>query len=175
MFRTVIWGLVLGFSLTVNAQDKATQSGPKVTTDTFSDWALECYDPSINGIKCQMIQRVVHDELKQNVLVVSLTYNKVSKKDVVQFVLPLDFNLLPGVLVEIGSFSEALNVNRCAAEGCYVEGAIGESFTVALKKAVEKGRIVLVTQDGTKVSIPFSPKGFTKAYNTMQTRNKAAK
>lgn len=151
----------------------AKAEAPKSKIEAFDDWALECYDEKINGLSCQMIQRVVHDKLKQNVLVMSLSYSKERKKDIVQFVLPLDFNLIPGILVEMGDYKEVLSVNRCSAEGCYVEGGISEKFAEAMKKAKpeDKGRFILVARDDKKIAIPFSAKGFTKAYEKMLSKN----
>ena len=151
--------------------DKSKQEKPKVSTTTFDDWALECYEPAVNGIACQMIQRIVHDELKQNILLISIAYQPKKKKDIIQFVLPLDFSLMPGVLVEIGKYKEVLSVNRCAAEGCYIEGGINSNFAKALKTATDKGRFVIVARDGQKVAIPFSAKGFNKAYEKMKSSN----
>jgi invasion protein IalB len=157
-----------------DSESNEKKATPKSNIEPFDDWALECYDEKINGLACQMIQRVVHGELKQNVLVMSVAYSKDRKKDVVQFVLPLDFNLIPGALIEVGEYKEVLSVNRCSAEGCFIEGGISEKFVEAMKKskAEEKGRFVIAARDDKKIAIPFSAKGFSIAYDKMQSKNK---
>lgn len=149
----------------------AVQSSPKVTTQQHGDWLLECYDPAVNGINCQIKQRVVHNESGQNMLMMTLAHNPTDKSDIVQYVLPLDFLLGPGVGVNVGDYQSVARVNRCTAQGCIIEGKTEDGFIKAMKVATDKGRFVMMSRAGKKVAINFSTTGFTKAYSEMLAQN----
>ncbi len=155
---------------TQNGEDSVT-NGPKVNTQRYGDWLLECYEPAVNGVSCQIKQRVVHKESSQNILLMTVTYSPKEKSNMVQYVLPLDFLLGPGVGVNIGDFQAVARVNRCAAQGCVIEGKTEEAFINAMKAATDLGRFVMMSRAGKKVGISFSATGFTKAYNEMRAQN----
>ncbi len=152
-------------------EKKEVVSSPKVTTQQHGDWLLECYDPAVNGVTCQIMQRVVHNESGQNILVMTMTYNAKEKSDIVQYVLPLDFLLEPGIGINIGDYQTVARANRCTAQGCVIEGKTDEAFINAMKAAVEQGRFVMMSRTGKKVAVAFSATGFTKAYNEMRALN----
>ncbi|KZL25990.1 invasion associated locus B family protein [Pseudovibrio sp. WM33] len=164
-------GATPGFAQSAPKGDAAVASSPKVTTQQHGDWMLECYDPAVNGMSCQIKQRVVHNESGQNILLMTLTYSPKEKSDMVQYVLPLDFLLAPGVSVNIGDFQAVARVNRCMAQGCVIEGKTEEAFINAMKAAKDQGRFVMMSRVGKKVGINFSATGFTKAYNEMRAQN----
>lgn len=151
--------------------DAAVESGPKVTTQQHADWLLECFEPAINGVNCQIKQRIVQNETEQNILVISIAYDPAEKTNVIQYILPLDFLLTPGVSIEIGDYQSVAGVNRCAAQGCFVEGTTDDAFITAMKAAQKGGRVVIVSRTGQKIGIGFSAMGFTKAYNQMVDEN----
>ncbi|SDR48187.1 invasion associated locus B family protein [Pseudovibrio sp. Tun.PSC04-5.I4] len=161
---------ISAFAQSANTE-AAVQSSPKVTTQQHGDWLLECYDPAVNGISCQIKQRVVHNESGQNILMMTLAHNPKDKSDIVQYVLPLDFLLGPGVGVNVGDYQSVARVNRCTAQGCIVEGKTEDGFINAMKVATDQGRFVMMSRAGKKVAINFSATGFTKAYNEMLAQN----
>lgn len=152
-------------------ETETIQSGPKVTTQQHGDWLLECYDPAISGVNCQIKQRIIRNGTEQNVLVLSIAYDPEEKSNVIQYVLPLDFLLTPGVSVEVGDYQSVAGVNRCAAQGCFIEGTTDDAFIKAMKASNQGGRVVLVSRTGQKVGIGFSASGFTKAYQAMVQEN----
>ncbi len=88
-----------------------------------------------------------------------------------QYILPLDFLLVPGVGVNVGDFQAVARVSRCMAQGCVIEGKTEDDFIEAMKNATEQGRFVLMSRSGKKLGIAFSATGFTKAYNEMRAQN----
>lgn len=154
-----------------NPTSKDAPEGPKVTTQTIGDWVMECYDPAVNGVNCQMAQRIVQKDSSRNILVVSLAYSPSQKANVIQYVLPLDFLLTPGVAIQVGDYQSVAHVTRCATQGCYIEGTTDDKFIAAMKAATEDARVVIVARTGQKIGIRFSASGFTKAYDEMVQEN----
>lgn len=154
-----------------DAQPGAVQSGPKVTVQQHGDWLMECYDPAINNVNCQIKQRIAQKDTDRNILVMSIAFDPKAKTNVIQYVLPLDFLLTPGVSVEVGGYQTVAGVNRCAAQGCFVEGTTDDAFIKAMQEAKDGGRVVIVSRTGQKVGIAFSANGFSKAYDEMVKEN----
>ncbi|WP_377298599.1 invasion associated locus B family protein [Rhizobium sp. SGZ-381] len=147
------------------------QSGPKVTVQQHGDWLMECYDPAVNNVNCQIKQRIAQKDTDRNILVMSIAFDPKAKSNVIQYVLPLDFLLTPGVSVEVGSYQTTAGVNRCSAQGCFVEGTTDDAFIKAMQGAKDGGRVVIVSRTGQKVGIGFSVAGFSKAYEEMIKEN----
>lgn len=148
------------------------ESGPKITTQQHGDWLLECYDPAINGVNCQIKQRIIQQESEQNILVISLAYEPKEKTNVIQYILPLDFLLTPGVSIEAGKYQTVAGVTRCTVQGCFIEGTTDQAFIDQMRETTTGGRAVIVSRTGQKIGIGFSAKGFTKAYSQMVEENK---
>ncbi len=55
-------------------------NSPKVSSQRYGDWMLECVEPAINGMSCQIKQQIVHNESGQSILLMTLTYNPAEKK-----------------------------------------------------------------------------------------------
>ncbi|MBT9372213.1 invasion associated locus B family protein [Rhizobium sp. CSW-27] len=153
------------------AVPETVQSGPKVTVQQHGDWLLECYDPAINNVNCQIKQRIAQKDTDRNILVMSIAFDPKAKSNVIQYVLPLDFLLTPGVSIEVGSYQSTAGVNRCSVQGCFVEGTTDDAFIKALQGAKDGGRVVIVSRTGQKVGIGFSAAGFSKAYDEMVKEN----
>ncbi|GHB41275.1 hypothetical protein GCM10007094_33390 [Pseudovibrio japonicus] len=151
--------------------ESAEAAGRKVVSQRHGDWLLECFQSAENITKCQISQRIVHNETGGNLLLMTMAYNSEEQSDMVQYVLPLDFLLPPGVGVLIGDFQAVARVNRCMAQGCVIEGKTEEAFVEAMKSATDSGRFVMMSRAGKKVAISFSATGFTKAYNEMKAQN----
>ncbi len=148
----------------------SAESSPKVERETFGEWELECFEPKVNGLKCQIGQRLVAKESTSLVLAVSMAYSPASKKDVVQFVLPLNFMLKPGVELAIGEAKTVIQVDRCSAQGCFVEGVAAGDIVEAMNKG-ETADVKVLANPQKRLVIPFSLKGFSTAYAKMKKMN----
>ena len=168
-------GAISASSFAQTAVNTEGQSGPKVTTQAHGDWLLECYEPAVNGLKCQMKQQVIQASTQQALLSMSLSFNPKEKANIVQYVLPLDFLLKPGVGIQVGDYQNVAAVTRCAAQGCFIEGTTDQPFIDAMRKATQAGRVVIMARNGKKIGINFSTTGFTKAYNQRMTENKTVR
>ncbi|MCH9806525.1 MAG: invasion associated locus B family protein [Alphaproteobacteria bacterium] len=143
---------------------------PKINRKSFGEWELECFDPKVNGLKCQVVQKLVSKDNNQLVLVVSVAHEPKSKKNLLQMALPLNFMLKPGVEIAIGNAKTVVQVDRCSAQGCFVEGVAGDDLVDAMVKG-SKADVKFLANSKKRLIIPFSLKGFTKAYTTMKKRN----
>lgn len=150
-----------------------TAAAPKINREAFEKWELECYDPAVNGLKCQVAQKLVATDSKQLVLVLSLAYSPTSKQHVMQLALPLNFMLKPGVEIEIGSAKTVAQVDRCSSQGCFIEGIAAQDLIDAMLKG-ETGNVKFLATPEKRVVIPFGLNGFTKAYDKMKSSNSAS-
>lgn len=145
-------------------------AAPKVDRKSFGEWELECFDPQVNGLNCQVVQKLVSKDNNQLVLVVSLAHEPKSDKNLLQMALPLNFMLKPGVEIAIGDAKTVVQVDRCSAQGCFVEGVAGDDLVDAMIKG-NKADVKFLANSKKRLIIPFSLSGFTKAYTTMKSRN----
>ena len=148
-------------------------AAPKINRQTFGEWEVECFDPKINGLKCQMVQRLVAKDSKQLVLVVSVAYSETTKKHLMQIALPLNFMLKPGVEINVGGAKTVAQVDRCSAQGCFIEGVAGDDLVAALSKGTTAD-IKFLANAEKRLVIPFSLTGFAAAYDDMKKQNGSA-
>lgn len=146
--------------------------GPKVARERMGEWEVECFDPKINGLSCQIVQKLVATDSNKLVLIVSIAYNPTSKKHLMQVALPLNFMLKPGVEIAIGDQRTVAQVDRCSAEGCFIEGVAGDDLVNAMAKGA-KADVKFLANAEKRLVIPFSLSGFAQAYEKMKARNAA--
>lgn len=150
----------------------AEGTAPKVTRTAMGEWEVECFDPKVNGLNCQMVQKLVSKDTEQLVLVVSLAYAPETKKNLLQMALPLNFMLKPGVEIAIGDAKTVVQVDRCSKQGCFVEGIAGDDLVEAMIKG-KTADVKFMANAEKRLVIPFSLAGFTKAYATMKDKNES--
>jgi invasion protein IalB len=107
-------------------------AGPAIAREKFGEWELECFEPKVNGLACQIVQKLVATDSNQLVLVVSIAFDPASKKHLLQVALPLNFLLKPGVEIAIGEAKTVAHVDRCSAQGCFIEGIAGDDLVAAM-------------------------------------------
>lgn len=151
-------------------QQSAAAQGPKVNREQFGEWELECFEEKINGLKCQIVQKLVSTEAKQLVLVVSVAYAPDSQNHLLQVALPLNFMLKPGVEIAIGDSKTVVPVDRCSAQGCFIEGIAHTELIDAMSKS-EKGDVKFLASADKRLVVPFSLSGFSRAYEKMKRLN----
>ena len=145
----------------------------KVSREVFEQWELECFEPAVNGLNCQIAQKLITSDRNQLVLVLSLAYSPEAKKHLLQLALPLNFLLKPGVEIAIGEAKTIAAVDRCSAQGCFIEGFAGDELVEAMIKGA-KGDVKFMASADKRIVIPFSLMGFTKAYEKMKSLNAAS-
>lgn len=154
------------------AQAPKKGGGEAADRKSFGDWTLECYEPAVGGIPCQVAYRVSSGNGQQVILVVSMAYMPKDKRVDMQVALPLGFALQQGVEVAIGGYKSTLPVNRCTAQGCLVEGAAPAPMVDAMR-AEKEGAVEVKTAGGEPIRLRVSLAGFADAADAMTERNKA--
>jgi invasion protein IalB len=136
----------------------------------FGDWSLECFDPALEGVKCQIVNRLVSSG-KQVVLVFSLALDAKASQTRVQIALPLGIAVPPGVGIAIGNeVQRKAAVSRCTPKGCIVEGVATKDLLDTMRAGAQ-GAVIVTTEEGKPVQLPFSLNGFTAAYDAMSEAN----
>lgn len=145
---------------------------PQIESEAFTDWRLECYEPAINGLRCQVVQQLVERNLNEIVLLNSLVFVPQTELTQIQVVLPTGFLLKRGVTFEVGGYTTTVGVDRCTPQGCFIEGIAAPELLDAMRRARE-ARVSIVADTGQTIRIPFSLMGFTAAFDAMRERNLA--
>jgi len=151
----------------------AAPAAPKIQRQAFGEWGVECFDPKVNGLNCQMVQRLIAKDTKQLVLSVSIAYSPAAKKHIMQIELPLNFMLKPGVEIAIGDSKTVAQVDRCSNQGCFIEGVAGDDLVAALNRG-DKADIKFLANPEKRLVVPFSLQGFPAAYDSMKAKNSAS-
>lgn len=151
--------------------EPALQAGDiTTTTEQFEDWGVECFDPKLEGLACQAIHRVTAGDASQVVMVLAVTA-KSGTPAAIQAALPLGISLDAAVQIVIGEgYQNKIPVSRCTPSGCLIEGQATEEFLAALR-AGTSGTVVVETETGEKIRLPFSLLGFTKAFEKVLSAN----
>lgn len=156
--------------LAPEAAGKPAGPGAAKTTE-YGDWTLECFTPAVAGLRCQASSRVLSADVKQSVLVFSLTYDPAADQSRVQIALPLGFSLPQGVQIDIGSsYQSSIAVNRCTAQGCLVEGMAAPELIQAMRRERE-GAVTVRTTELVPIRLPLSLKGFAETIDAMHAEN----
>lgn len=148
---------------------RPSDEGTRMTA--FGDWNLECYEPAVSGVNCQMLHQTLSGDGGQVLNVYSLAYIPEADHTRLQFALPLGFAVQPGVRMEIGDgFQSEIPVSRCTSQGCLIEGVAAAEFLNAMRNEGQ-GKITVQTVNGGTVEFPLSLNGFAQAYDAMRSQN----
>lgn len=138
-----------------------------VSEKAFGKWTLQCLPESAPDPRCQIVHRLMSEDGKQSVLVLSLarTSDGATK---LQMALPLGFSIQEGVRIVFGGgFATIAGVSRCTVQGCLVEGD-GAPEMIAAMKAEKQGAVTVRTMQGEEIALPVSLDGFSEAYAQLQ-------
>jgi invasion protein IalB len=155
-------------------QAAAPEAKSQPSETDFGDWKMECVDAASAAVPCQVIYRGLSPDQKQVVMVISLAYAKSAKETKIQMALPLGFAVQPGVTIDLGNgYAGLVQVSRCTAQGCLVDGAAAPEMIDAMEKG-KAGKIAIKTVEGATINLPFSLGGFSDAFEAMKKKNEAA-
>ena len=115
-----------------------------------------------------MQQQALITKTGQRLMQISVTKQK--KVSIMTFALPLGTFLPTGAQLYFDDLKEAnLRIDFCDQRGCFANLPINSDFEKKLKK-LKAGSVVIVSvSDKSKpIKIPFSGKGFTKAFANLR-------
>lgn len=132
-------------------------------TEDHGSWQVQCFGAVASGARCQIAARVATGNGAQTVLVFALAPAGDGDAFDVQIALPLGFAIGKGVELAIGGDYQAnIDVSRCTAQGCLIEGRATPQLITAMRRGRDVGFKVR-TPDDQVVQIPLSLQGFTAA------------
>ena len=138
----------------------------------YGDWALECFESPVDGISCQLLQKVVSGQ-GQAILAVAIANDPKTKSTNLQIAVPLGVSLTAGSQLMIGSdYQGAIRIGSCTQRGCIIEGTASEALLAAMKR--ETAATVIVFNADKQIPIQFSLMVFTQGYDAMLEANGAS-
>jgi invasion protein IalB len=151
----------------------APAAPPKPDVKVVEDWTVRCY-PVQSISPCDMYQEQGNAQTQQRVLSVSIAFAPSVNRHLLVINVPLEVAIPKGVVMQTDTYtSPVLKYRMCNREGCFVQTAVDNSLVEALARASGKGKINLVGDDGRKVALPFSLKGFSAAHDDMVSQARA--
>ena len=156
------------------AAPAAPEAAPAVertsTSESFTDWTLECFEPAFESGACQITHRVTAGNAQQVVMVFALSAASADGDAAIQIALPLGISLPAGVQLAIGDgYQNHIALERCTPQGCIVEGTGSRELLAAMKRGAS-GTLVVQNEQGRPIQLPFSLNGFTAAFTAMTER-----
>ncbi|MGF1608818.1 MAG: invasion associated locus B family protein [Kiloniellales bacterium] len=166
--------MLLGFMTAggLNVPDAAAQDTAAKPNDgkVFQDWRVRCADDAHNLAAggCFIFQSVVNNETQQPVMQLVVGRLAEDNQPAAVITLPLGIRVAPGVLMQIDQ-NEAVRLpfERCLPDGCKVQFRIDENQMAAFKSGVG-GKLAFQDAQGRNITLPFSLKGFTAAFASLQ-------
>jgi invasion protein IalB len=155
----------------------APAAPPKPEVKVVEDWTVRCY-PVQSVSPCDMYQEQGNSQTRQRVLSISIAFAPSVNRHLMVINVPLEVAIPKGVVMQTDTYtSPVLKYRMCTREGCFVQMPVENALVEALARASGSGKINLVGDDGRKVALPFSLKGFSAAHDDMvsQARAKATK
>jgi invasion protein IalB len=171
-----IMTLLLALSTLVAETDDTSEpdaGAAAFEAEEYDDWHVICFEPMVQGVRCQITQALVETRLQQIIVVASVAFVPDADRALVQIALPGGFVLGEGARLNVGDINTQLAVSRCTRRGCLVEGILTPDIITAFQREREASIIVAALGDQL-VRIGLSLMGFTKAFDTMRDRNLAS-
>lgn len=152
------------------AQGAAPVSTAGTVVKAYGDWSTQCLEKAVDGMKCQMLQKVVSKD--QTLLVMALAFDPGDKRTRIQIALPLGVAIGSGTQIAVGDkYQGNIAIDRCTQQGCIVEGEMTDDLIAAFKRQ-EKATVIVFNDAKTQIPLPFSLNGFTAAYEAMIDANR---
>jgi len=154
--------LVLFFSTLTAQEDRQVTN----TEKQFKDWVVQCSEAKSQKKRCVMRQQALVSNTGQRLMALNVAKVDGKAKAVMSFTLPLGTFLPTGAQLYFDDLKEGnLRIDYCNQKGCYAVLPLSDDFITKLKK-LKQGSVVITTIANRKkpIKIPFSGKGFTKAF-----------
>lgn len=146
---------------------------PKPDIKVVEDWTVRCY-PVQSISPCDMYQEQGNTQTGQRVLSISIAFAPSVNRHLMVINVPLEVAIPKGAVIQTDTYtSPVLKYRMCTRDGCFVQMAVDNALVEALARASGKGKINLVGDDGRKVGLPFSLKGFSAAHDDMVSQARA--
>ncbi|WP_120496258.1 invasion associated locus B family protein [Kiloniella sp. EL199] len=151
------------FLIAMSSIATAQQQPPQRSTERFGDWSALC---TVNEpLSCHIKHQILLGNSSKPALEINIGRPNTNPSNVIMIVtLPLGIRLPEGFRIQVGDkIDRQYPFIRCIHSGCQSELSFDEELLDSFKKGNE-GRIIISDAINKKVAIPFSLKGFTKAF-----------
>lgn len=124
-----------------------------------TDWHSECGE----GERKDMCQAIVRSKVGEQVaLVMAVARPSAEAGSRLQIALPLGVDVARGATLTIGTFSQALKISRCTAQGCIVEDAASDELLEAMRRG-SIGKVTVYSVDDNAIDLPLPLDGAAKS------------
>ncbi|MCZ4280469.1 invasion associated locus B family protein [Kiloniella laminariae] len=157
--------LSLGVGVLLSLSQANAQEAAQRTVEQHGDWAALC--KATDAKSCYIVQRILLGDNDKPVLelAVGRPANNPTEISTMILTLPLGIRLPEGFGLEIGTtLKRKYPFERCIKSGCQTEIQLDTELVQNLQGQNE-GRVVFLDSTKKTIAIPFSLKGFTKAYS----------
>jgi len=156
---TLVAGLVLGWA----GRGVISYSTSTQFMTSFDAWRVACPAADQKGVNCEMIQDVVDNESKQEL--VRIAIGKLPDgKPILDLTMPLGVSLEKPVGLVMGKEpARTVSYRTCLAQGCIADFPLDDKLMASLN-AGEDGNILITSLASEKpIAIPLSLKGYRAA------------
>ncbi len=159
--KSLVCCLIFLLSLSTNAFSQQT---PQRSVTRHGNWASHC---TVNApVSCYIVHNVTLGDNPKPVLIMAIGRPVNNGTDLTSLILtlPLGVRLPEGFSLEVGpSLRRKQQFERCIVSGCQAEIQVDTQLLQQFKSQNE-GRVVFFDAVKKPIAIPFSLKGFTKAF-----------
>lgn len=174
----VLAGAIIGWI----ARGALTGAPAKAATVTvYEDWQVVCPGNKVKGRSCEVAMDVVNSKNGQRMARVSIRKETVPGKDddknkelkdesTLFLTVPLGVLIEPGVTLRLGAETlKPYAFKTCMEDGCTVTVPFDDNLIDQFAEAQDASLTVGAPTEEKTVDIPFSTKGFSKAYGAYKT------
>ncbi|KLN60280.1 hypothetical protein WH96_13990 [Kiloniella spongiae] len=151
------------FLIATSSIASAQQQAPQRSTERFGDWTALC---TVNEpLSCHINHIIVFGDNPNPVLALDIGHPSENPASTIMIItLPLGIRLPSGFRIQVGdNIKRQYPFIRCLRSGCQSEIQFDDELRDSFKRGTQ-GRVIFSDAVNKKIEIPFSLKGFTKAY-----------
>jgi invasion protein IalB len=162
--------LVLGGAglLAWNWASPAGGEKPTAATFGYQDWLVRC-QAAKDVVGCGMTQQILDQRARQPILQLHLARAPSGEGHQLVVVMPLGVSVPSGVVMQIGEMKRNAAFTQCLPGGC-VAPIVADAALLEAFRSAKDGRVGVVDRAGKTVGVPFSLKGFSPAFEKMESQ-----
>ncbi|MEQ8353934.1 MAG: invasion associated locus B family protein [Kiloniellaceae bacterium] len=161
----------------VQPQAQAAPQEQTAPAKVFGDWAQRCTPKPPPGASpprdgelesCFIVQQFVDPSSQRPVLKITIGFFEPGRRPAAVLALPLGVPLARGAHVSVdGNDIDTVPFQICRRDGCQAFLPLTDDMVKSMK-AGSKGQVTVQSSQGEGLNLPFSLKGFTAGYGSIQ-------
>jgi invasion protein IalB len=158
--------ILVGGGIAVWSWSSTGSEKPTAASFGFQDWLVRCQTVKDN-VGCGMSQQILDQKTGRAIVQLHLGRDVAGTGHQLVVVLPLGVTIADGASLEIGDFKRKIAFTQCLPGGC-VGPTKADAALLDKLKAAGTAKLSVVDRAGNPVSVPFSLKGFSPAFDKME-------